>query len=570
MKQTAEPYSVVSADVLVVGGGGAASRAAVEASKSARTVIAVDGLFGRAGTTTTGMGGMNVALGNFDAQDNWRVHYEDTIRGGQYLNNQELVEIFAKEGIDRIYDLEEYGMLFSRMPDGRIVQRRESGSTYNRTCMTGDRTGHELQRTLAHEVRRRNIPVYEDTIIAKLLVTDCRITGALGLDFRRGEFVVFRCPAVVMGTGGCARMYEICSNARESAGDAFGIVLEAGGTLVDMEMVQFHPTGMVFPDSVRGLLVSEAVRGDGGQLINSLGERFMLRYSPDWKELATRDVVSRSIWREVQEGRGTAHGGVFLDISHVPAAQIEERLPAMLKQLLRTGIDIRKEPMEVLPTPHFMCGGIKIDVQGASTVPGLFSGGEAAGGVHGANRLGANSFADLQVFGARAGASAAQYAAGHQSSPDSGQVEKAIDQLSEPLRRSAGISPIGLRKSLQKEMYQSVGIVRSAESIKSALQLLEDIQESQLPRMSVNPRRIHNQEWVEAIKLGGMVTAARAIAGSALVRQESRGVHYREDYPEKSQSWLVNINSRLTEGAMEFEKTPVVVSRSNPLFPSKS
>jgi fumarate reductase (CoM/CoB) subunit A len=563
-------YEIVSTDVLVVGGGGAACRAAIEASQYAQTSLAVDGVFGRAGTTTTGMGGMNVALGNFDSRDNWRVHYDDTIKGGQYLNNQELAEIFAKEGIERIYDLEEYGMLFFRTEDGKIAQRIESGSSYNRTCMTGDRTGHELQRTLKKEVLRRGVQIFEETVVASLLVSDGKIAGAIGLNFRTGQFILFRSNAIVLGTGGCVRLYENCSNAHESTGDGYGMALNAGATLIDIEMIQFHPTGMVFPESTKGILVSEAVRGDGGQLINSEGERFMLRYSPDWKELATRDVVSRSIWAEVTEGRGTAHGGVFLDISHVPAQEIEGRLPSMLNQLLRSGIDIRKEPMEVLPTPHFSSGGIKIYNNGAATLPGLFAGGEAGGGIHGANRLGANSFADLQVFGKRAGESAGQYFSTAKSKPNFEAVEKKIGELSQPLNQSKGASPIKIRKKIQKMMYQNVGIVRNENGLKETIQNLNDIMEKEIPAMKVPSSRIFNYEWVESIKLGNMVQVASAIARCALLREESRGVHYREDFPQQEKEWHLNLNVNKENGEFKIFKTPVVINQEYPMGPQMS
>jgi fumarate reductase (CoM/CoB) subunit A len=560
-------YEIVTTEVLVVGGGGAASRAAIEASKIAQTAIVVDGVYGRAGTTTTGMGGMNVALGNFDSRDNWKVHYEDTIKGGQYLNNQDLAEIFAKEGIDRIYDLESFGMLFYRMGNGRIAQRIESGSTYNRTCMTGDRTGHELQRTLTREVRRRGIQVFEETVIAEVLISEGKVAGAIGLDFRKGQFILFRSNAVIMGTGGCVRLYEICSNAHESTGDGFGIALKAGATLIDMEMVQFHPTGMVYPESTKGILVSEAVRGDGGQLINSQGERFMLRYSPEWKELATRDVVSRSIWREVREGRGTEHGGVYLNISHIAAEEIEKRLPSMLKQLLRSGVDIRKEPMEVLPTPHFCCGGIKINGNGEATVAGLFAGGEAGGGIHGANRLGANSFADLQVFGTRAGRSAGEYAIRNKNNPDFEQVERSVRELGKPLGQQEGVSPIVLRKKIQKLMYQNVGIMRNKKGLEETLKILEQIHEKDLPRMRVSSARIFNYEWAESIKMRNMLEAALVITKCALYRQESRGVHYREDFPDKDKSWLVNVNAKKEKDEINIFKTPLVINRDYPMDP---
>jgi fumarate reductase (CoM/CoB) subunit A len=560
-------YETVMVEVLVIGGGGAACRAAIEASKFAQTAIVVDGVFGRAGTTTTGMGGMNVALGNFDSRDNWKVHYEDTIKGGQYLNNQDLVEVFAKEAIDRIYDLEQYGMLFYRMENGRIAQRIESGSTYNRTCMTGDRTGHELQRTLLREVWRRGIQIFEETVVAELLVNEDKIAGAIGLNFRTGQFIFIRANAVVMATGGCARLYGICSNAHESTGDGFGLAFDAGATLIDMEMVQFHPTGMVYPESAKGILVSEGVRGDGGQLINSQGERFMLRYSPDWKELATRDVVSRSIWREVREGRRTEHGGVYLNISHVPAQEIEEKLPMMLRQLLRSGIDIRKEPMEVLPTPHFSCGGIKIDVHGATTLEGLFAAGEAAGGIHGANRLGANSFPDLQVFGTRAGESAGHYAQKNRIKPNIEEAEKSILKLTKPLGQKEGSSPISIRKKIQKLLYQNVGIMREKKGLGETVQSLEEIRYKEIGRMRVSSPRVFNYEWVESIKIRNMLKAALVIAQCALFREESRGVHYREDFTTMDQSWLVNVNAKRENGDIKIFKTPVVVNKNFPVMP---
>jgi len=560
-------YETVMIDVLVIGGGGAGSRAAIEASKFTQTAIVVDGVFGRAGTTTTGMGGMNVALGNFDSRDNWKVHYEDTIKGGQYLNNQDLVEVFTKEAIDRIYDLEQYGMLFYRMGNGRIAQRRESGSTYNRTCMTGDRTGHELQSTLLREVWRRGIQVFEETVVAELLVNEGKIAGAIGLNFRTGQFILFRANAVVMATGGCARLYGISSNAHESTGDGFGLAFDAGATLIDMEMVQFHPTGMVHPESAKGILVSEGVRGDGGQLINSQGERFMLRYSPEWKELATRDVVSRSIWREVREGRGTEHGGVYLNISHVPAREIEEKLPMMLRQLLRSGIDIRKEPMEVLPTPHFSCGGIKIDVHGATTLEGLFAAGEAGGGIHGANRLGANSFPDLQVFGARAGESSGHYAQKNRTRPDVEKLKKSILELTKPLGQKEGSSPISIRKKIQKLLYQNVGIMREKEGLGKTIQTLEEIRDKEIGRMRVSSPRVFNYEWVESIKIRNMVRAALVIAKCALFREESRGVHYREDFPEMDQNWWVNVHAKRENSDVKIFKIPVVVNKKNPVMP---
>jgi succinate dehydrogenase/fumarate reductase flavoprotein subunit len=400
-----------------------------------------------------------------------------------------------------------------------------------------------------------------------VLVHEGRRAGAIGLNFRTGQFLMFRANAVVMATGGCARLYEICSNAHESTGDGFGVAIRAGATLIDMEMVQFHPTGMVYPESAKGILVSEAVRGDGGQLINSKGERFMLRYSPEWKELATRDVVSRSIWREVREGRGTEHGGVYLNISHVPAQEIEKKLPSMLNQLLRSGIDIRKEPMEVLPTPHFSCGGIKIDIHGATTLDGLFAAGETAGGIHGANRLGANSFPDLQVFGARAGRSAGEYSLRPKNTPDLKQVERSIEGLGGPLDKKDGVSPIVLRKKIQKLMYQDVGIMRTDDGLKEAIRVFEQMKEEEIPMMRVSSSRVFNYEWVESIKVRNMLEAASVIAKCALYREESRGVHYREDLPEKDRAWLVNVNAKRENGKILLFKTPIVLNKNYPLEP---
>ena len=555
-------------DVLVIGGGGAGARAAIEASRYGVDVTLVaDCLFGKGGLTVTGMGGFNVALGNVDRGDNWEVHFNDTVRGGFFLNNQKLAEILVKEAPDRIYDLEDFGMTFNRTEEGKIGQRIESGSTYHRTCLSEDRTGHEMMSTLVNEVLRRDVRIFEETFVSGLLTNNGQIAGAVSLDFKHGNIILFRAGAVVIATGGSGRLFRVTSNPVESIGAGMAMAFQAGAELIDMEMTQFHPTGMVYPESAKGILVSEGVRGDGGILLNKNKERFMTRFDSKKMELSTRDVVSRAIHTEIKEGRGTEHGGVYLDISHVPASEIERKLPTMLAQLLRAGVDIRKEPMEVAPTGHFHCGGVKIDEKTRSSVPGLFACGEGAGGVHGANRLGANSFPTLQVFGARAGKFTAEYAARNgKREVDYNQVERECEKILQPIKQDKGVSPILVRKKIQSLMQDNVGIVRNRQGLESAIHQLKEIKAKEVPKLYVkNHHNKYDLEWIEALRVQKMVELGLIIAKAALLRTESRGVHFREDYPQSDNgNWLKNIIVKLENGEVSLRSQPIVITLLRP------
>ncbi|TMC29078.1 MAG: FAD-binding protein, partial [Chloroflexi bacterium] len=406
-----ETYETLTTDVLVIGAGGAGLRAAIEAAAAgARVGIVCKSLLGKAHTVMA-EGGIAAALGNVDPDDNWQVHFQDTMRGGQMINNWRMAELHARESPDRVYELETYGAIFDRTPDGRIMQRAFGAHTYRRLCHVGDRTGLEMIRSLQDRVVQLGIEVHMEVTLTRLLKEGDRVVGAFGYNRIDGRFVAFRSKAVILATGGWGRIFKVTSNSWEGTGDGVAMGFDAGAEVLDPEMVQFHPTGMVWPPGVRGILVTEAVRGEGGYLKNREGKRFMLEYDPKKKELSSRDVVARSIYKEVEAGRGTEHGGAFLDVTHLGAATIEKKLPSMYEQFLRLAdVDITKEPMEVAPTIHYAMGGLRVEAEtGATTLPGLYAAGEVAAGLHGANRLGGNSLSDLLVFGRRAGAAAGAY-----------------------------------------------------------------------------------------------------------------------------------------------------------------
>src|SRR6058998_3785581 len=412
-------YQTYPYDVLVIGAGGAGLRAAIAASAAgAKVGVVCKSLLGKAHTVMA-EGGIAAALANVDDRDNWRVHFADTMRGGQYVNNWRMAELHAREAPDRVRELEAWGALFDRTPDGRILQRNFGGHRYPRLAHVGDRTGLEMIRTLQDHGIHQGIDVHMECTVVTLLKDGERVAGAFAYDREKGLLHVFRAAAVVLATGGVGKAYKITSNSWEYTGDGHALAMDAGAELIDMEFVQFHPTGMVWPPGVQGLLVTEAVRGEGGLLRNAKGERFMERYDPKRMELSTRDMVSRAIYTEVKEGRGSPHGGAFLDISHKPAEVVKKKLPSMYHQFMDLAdVDITREPMEVGPTVHYIMGGVRVDPEtGASRVPGLFAAGEVTGGMHGANRLGGNSLSDLIVFGMRAGAGAADYAKRSQTRP---------------------------------------------------------------------------------------------------------------------------------------------------------
>lgn len=587
-------YEKYNHDVLVIGAGGAGLRAAIEAASAGVSVAMISrSLLGKAHTVMA-EGGVAAALANVDDRDSWKVHFADTMRGGQYLNNWRMAELHAKESPDRVKELEAWGAVFDRTDDGRILQRNFGGHKYPRLAHVGDRTGLEMIRTLQDHAIHQNIEVYQEYTIISLLKDGDKIVGAFGFDREKGRFKVFQAKAVIIATGGMGRIYKISSNSWDCTGSGISLAYHAGAELIDMEFVQFHPTGMVWPPSVRGLLITEGVRGEGGVLRNSQGKRFMFDDIPDnykgqtstdeeegWRytqgdknakrppELLTRDHVARCIRREIKEGRGTPHGGVYLDISWIKEkisdapAHIKRKLPSMYHQFKElAGVDITKQPMEVGPTTHYIMGGVRVDADTQmTTVPGLFAAGECAAGLHGANRLGGNSLSDLLVFGKRAGEYAAKYV---KETPAANVSEKQIEQIAKwaltPFEREAAggsENPFQLQAHLQDHMQELVGIVRVENELTQAIDIIQKIKE-QSDKASCGGNRGYNPGWHTALELMHMLTVAEAIARAAKERKESRGGHFREDFPEKSEEFgKVNIAIRKDgDGNMEVKKVP--------------
>lgn len=571
-------YETFNYDVLVIGSGGAGLRAAIEASAAGVTVgVVCRSLLGKAHTVMA-EGGVAAALGNVDDRDGWKVHFTDTMRGGQYMNNWRMAELHAKEAPDRVKELEAWGAVFDRTEDGRILQRNFGGHKYPRLAHVGDRTGLEMIRTLQDHGIHQGMDVYQEYTIISLLKQGDRVVGAFGYDREKGLFKVFQAKAVIIATGGMGRIYKISSNSWDCTGGGISIAYHAGAELIDMEFVQFHPTGMVWPPSVRGLLITEGVRGEGGVLRNKEGRRFMFDDIPDlykaqtstdeeegWRytqgdknakrppELLTRDHVARCIRREVKAGRGTPHGGVYLDIAWIKekipnaAEHIKRKLPSMYHQFKElAGVDITKEPMEVGPTTHYIMGGVKVDADSQMTsVPGLFATGECAAGLHGANRLGGNSLSDLLVFGKRAGEYAARYAKEQGAvAADENQINEIAAWALAPFERgSAGENPFALHDELQEMMQDLVGIVRTENDLIIAIDKLKAL-ESRVAQVGCSGNRGYNPGWHTALELKHMLTVAQAIAISAKERKESRGGHFREDFPDKSTEFS-NVNMTL-------------------------
>ncbi|MBI4448938.1 FAD-binding protein [Candidatus Woesearchaeota archaeon] len=552
----------ITTDILIVGAGGAGLRAAIAAADAGMTIIvAGKSMLGKCHTVMA-EGGINASLGNIDPQDNWKVHAADTIREGQFLNDPRMVEILAKEATDIIWELESWGCLFDRTPEGKIMQRAFGGHTFRRTCHIGDHTGLEIMQTLMAEVRRRErITTMDEVIMTKLLTTATAVAGAIGLNLRTGNAYVIKSKAIILATGGCGRVYRVSTNPLETIGDGCFLAYHAGAELMDMEMVQFHPTGMLHPKTAEGILVTESVRGEGGILLNGLGERFMKNYDPIRMELSTRDVVSRAIFTEIREGRGTAHnrqGGVWLDITHKGKAFIEKKLPKMVKQFKDfASVDITKEKMEVAPTAHYTMGGVRGHAEtGATSVTGLYAVGEIAAGVHGANRLGGNSLTDILVFGRRAGRAAAAYAkrTTHAHLPQK-QIAKELRRLFEPFTRKKGARPHVLREKIQDLMWKHAGIFRTQKGLTAALKQLQQLRKQ---TMQVQGSRRYNPEWATYLDVNCMLLTCNAIIRSALERRESRGAHAREDYPNKDDNhWLMNIILFKDRNGMQLKRMPV-------------
>src|SRR5229473_1566581 len=553
-------YEMHEHDVLVIGAGGAGLRAAIEASAAgARVGLVCKSLLGKAHTVMA-EGGVAAALAHLDPQDNWQTHFMDTMKGGQFLNHWRMAQLHAQQAPDRIRELERWGAVFDRTKDGKILQRAFGGHTYRRLVHVGDRTGLEMIRTLQDKGVHQGIDVFMECTVTRLLVENGRFAGAFAYWRENGRFIVFKAKAVVIATGGIGKAWTVTSNSWEYTGDGMALAYEAGAELMDMEFVQFHPTGMVWPPGVQGILVTEAVRGEGGILRNKVGERFMERYDPKRMELSTRDVVARSIYTEVKEGRGTEHGGAYLDISHKPAEYVKKKLPSMYHQFKELAdVDITTGPMEVGPTCHYMMGGIRVEAEtGQSTVPGLFAAGEAAAGLHGSNRLGGNSLSDLLVFGKRAGNAAADYAKSVQSGAlDSAQLQDAEREMLGPFERADGEFPYEIHRDLQDFMQSLVGIFRTEEDLQKALDDLEKLK-PRLERMRADGSRMFNPGWHLTRDLRSMVLICEAVTRSALARRESRGAHSRIDYPNFDETWGKQNNIIVKRGdQMTLQQRPV-------------
>jgi succinate dehydrogenase / fumarate reductase flavoprotein subunit len=583
-----EGYETHDYDVIVVGAGGAGIRAAIEASaQGARTALICKSLLGKAHTVMA-EGGIAAALGNVWPEDNWKVHFRDTMRGGKLVNNWRMAMIHAQEAPDRVLELEEWGALFDRTKDGLILQRDFAGHRYARLGHVGDRTGLEMIRTLQQRAVHKGIDVFMECTIQTLLKDGDRVCGAFGYWRESGKFVLFSARAVVVATGGIGRAWKITSNSWEYTADGHAMGLFAGAELVDMEFVQFHPTGMVWPPSVRGILVTEGVRGDGGVLRNTEGRRFMFDYITDFfraetadteaegdrwyddhhnnrrpPELLPRDEVARAINAEVKAGRGTPAGGVLLDIAtRMPAEKIRRRLPSMYHQFKElAGVDITTTPMEVGPTCHYVMGGIRVEADStASSVPGLFAAGECAGGLHGSNRLGGNSLSDLVVFGRRAGLHAAEYAKSQAGTPqiDAGQVEESARVALAPFEGTGGENPYSIHADLQQTMQDLVGIIRTGDELEKALLELEALKE-RTERMTVTGNRQFNPGWHLALDLRNMLAISEVVTRCALARQESRGGHTREDHPTTDPHFakVNHVVSRRPDGGIELREEPI-------------
>lgn len=585
-------YETYEYDVLIIGAGGAGLRAAIEAASTGVTVgLICKSLLGKAHTVMA-EGGIAAALSNVDERDNWKVHFTDTMRGGQYLNNWRMAELHSREAPDRVRELEAWGALFDRTKDGKILQRNFGGHKYPRLAHVGDRTGLEMIRTLQDHGIHQGIHVHMEYTVVTLLKSEGRIAGAFGYERERGRFILFKAKSIVMATGGTGRAFKITSNSWEYTGDGQSLAYQAGAQLIDMEFVQFHPTGMVWPPSVRGILVTEGVRGEGGILLNNQRRRFMFDDIPElyrtqtadneeegWKytqgdrkarrppELLTRDHVARCIVREIKEGRGSPHQGVYLDISWIkqrlPHAEehIKKKLPSMYQQFKKLAdIDITKEPMEVGPTTHYAMGGIRVDADTQmSTVPGLFAAGECAAGLHGANRLGGNSLSDLLVFGKRAGEHAAKFARENRPAViDEQMIPEIMNRSLEPFEQVEGENPYQVQLDLQEMMQDLVGIVRKEEELLQALEKLNELKKRS-EKVKVIGNREYNAGWHTALDLQNLLTVSEAITRAALERKESRGAHFRDDYPDKDpKAGKFNIViSKRDDGKMEVKQEPL-------------
>ncbi|MCC9261446.1 MAG: fumarate reductase subunit A, partial [Methanobrevibacter woesei] len=534
----------ISSDVLIIGSGGAGARAAIEVDNAGlKALIVSKGLSFRSGCTGMAEGGYNAVFKAVDEEDTIDAHIYDTLKGGSYLNDSKLVDILVNESPKRLIDLENYGALFDRQESGKINQRAFGGQQYRRTCFQGDRTGHEIITALKEEITKRDIETLDEVMVTNLILSQDarppRVIGAVGLDLKTSDIIFLQAKSVIIATGGAGQLYPVTSNTVQKNGDGYALAWNVGANLIDMEEVQFHPTGMVAPESKKGVLVTEAVRGEGGILLNKNKERFMKKYSPEKMELSTRDVVARSIYTEIIEGRGTENGGVYLDISHLDADVIEEKLETMVLQFKDVDVDITKEPMEVAPTAHHFMGGVKINEKCESSIANLYAAGEASGGVHGANRLGGNALADTQVFGKIAGENAAK-AAKTVDFEENPEMFKAEEDRITGLIKDGSVKPQELKKRIKQLMWEKVSIIRNEKNLNEALKELMEMKKS-LNDLKVEDKKQYNTDLQTALEVINMVQIATLVVKSAILRRESRGAHFREDYPETRDEWKKSI-----------------------------
>ena len=540
----------ISTDVLIIGSGGAGSRAAIEVDDAGlKAIIVSKGLSFRSGCTGMAEGGYNAVFKTVDKDDSIDAHFNDTLKGGSYLNDKKLVEILVSESPKRLVDLENYGALFDRQESGEIDQRPFGGQSFRRTCYQGDRTGAELLNALKEEIIRRDIECIDEVMITSLVTDGNQVIGATGLNLKDSSLIYFKAKATILASGGAGQLYPVTSNTFQKNGDGYAISYRAGANLVDMEQVQFHPTGMVAPESKKGVLVTEAVRAEGGKLINSEGERFMSKYAPEKMELATRDVVARSIYQEIIEGRGTENGGVYLDISHLDDDYIDEKLETMVLQFENVGVDIKHGPIEVAPTAHHFMGGLKINTDASSSLDNLFGAGEVCGGVHGANRLGGNALADTQVFGRIAGVSASKAAKESELKSNEEMVREEASRI-EGLIKKGSIKPKEFKNRIKNLMWEKVAIVREEKTLNEALGELLEMQK-ELVNLDVSDKKQYNTDLVTALEVINMIEICILTVKSAIIRRESRGAHFRSDFPETKDEWKKSII--INKNKIEFE-----------------
>ncbi|MBQ2226267.1 MAG: fumarate reductase subunit A [Methanobrevibacter sp.] len=540
----------ISTDVLIIGSGGAGSRAAIEVDNAGlKATIVSKGLSFRSGCTGMAEGGYNAVFKTVDKDDSIEAHINDTLKGGSFLNDKKLVEILVNESPQRLIDLENYGALFDRKENGEIDQRPFGGQSFRRTCYQGDRTGAELLNALKEEIIRRDIECIEEVMITSLVTDDDQVIGATGLNLKDSSLIYFKAKSVILASGGAGQLYPVTSNTFQKNGDGYAIAYKAGAQLVDMEQIQFHPTGMIAPESKKGVLVTEAVRAEGGKLMNKDGERFMSKYAPEKMELATRDVVARSIYQEIIEGRGTENGGVYLDISHLDDDYIDEKLETMVLQFENVGVDIKHGPIEVAPTAHHFMGGLKIKEDASTSLKNLFGAGEVCGGVHGANRLGGNALADTQVFGKIAGVSASQASKDCELKTNDEQVKNEAERI-ESLIKEGSIKPKEFKNNIKNLMWEKVAIVRDEKTLNEALAELQQMQKD-LDKMDVKDTSQYNSDLVTALEVINMVEICILTVKSAILRRESRGAHFRSDFPESKDEWKKSIV--FSKNKIEFE-----------------